>query len=72
MRTLKIAVVAFLALVLAAPAFAQVREMAKPRRANNNSAAEQAKKKAIDKDYNATLKRIPATSEKPDPWGKMR
>lgn len=72
MRILKIAIVAFLAFVLAASAFAQVREMAKPRRANSNSAAEQAKKKAIDKDYNATLKRIPVATEKPDPWGKMR
>lgn len=68
MRTL---VVATIIASLATPAAAQAMGGGKHHRGDAQKTQGQTKK-SDDKDYKATLKRIPDADKKADPWGTLR
>lgn len=67
MRTL---LMAMIAMMLAAPAYAQ--GMGGGHRQQRNEKAEPAKPKVDEKAYRAALEKIPEPKGKVDPWAKMR
>jgi hypothetical protein len=66
-----VAAVALVSMTLAASAKMVGSEKGKRHR-DTQKTEDQAKKKVDEKAYEDTLKNIPASNEKPDPWKSMR
>ncbi len=72
MRTFKAAVLVAALVCFASPVLAQEVSGGRHHHGAQKKTPEQPKKKVDEKAYNAALKGIPDSKEKPDPWGGMR